>query len=124
MDELTLYGQKREINDKHYVTQIYQFYSKLEKEGRLAILKKGTWYGITIINNNKEYYFVGNTTYIPNLERITIPKSKFLIINGTSINQKDIVKTEIKMHNCYLPSTNYHYQNYSIIKMNAPLLYL
>lgn len=111
-ESLILYGKKVEINDDYYASQIYQFYSDLETEGLLKTLKENIWYGATIIENGKEYYFVGSTKFSFTLEKIEIHESKYLMIDNILEEQNDIVNTEIKMHSSYLPSINYeHYSS-------------
>lgn len=107
IESLILFGKKIEINDDYYASQIYQFYNNLEAEGFLKTLKENIWYGATIIENGKEYYFVGSPRFFPTLEKIEIKESKYLIIDNISEKQNDIINTEIKVHNSYLPSTNY-----------------
>ena len=107
IDSLILYGKKIEINEDYYASQIYQFYNNLETEGFLETLKENTWYWATIIEKEKKYYFVGSTKFLSTLEKIEIPKSKYLMIDNISEEQNDIINAEIKLHNSYLPSTNY-----------------
>lgn len=111
-----LYGKKCIINDNEYVEQIYQFYNNLEKNKLLDFFNKNILYGITIIENNMEYYFVGSTEYKKGLEKIKIPKLKYMIIETTN-KQKDIVSAELKLHNNYLSSTNYKYNNNIIYEL-------
>lgn len=109
---LTLYGKKIEITEDYYASQIYQFYNNLVTEGLLRTFKENIWYGATIIENGKEYYFVGSTKFLSTLEKIEIPESKYLVIDNILVEQNDIVNAEIKMHDSYLPSTNYvHYSS-------------
>lgn len=109
MNSLVLYGKKCEINDENYISQIYQLYSHLETEGLLDVFKKDTWYGVTIEKEGKEYYFVGSTKHHPTLEILEVPKSKYITVNSPSDKQKDIVTTEIKLLNSYLPATEQIY---------------
>lgn len=107
VESLILYGKRIEINEDYYASQIYQFYNDLEAEGFLKALKENIWYGATLIENGKEYYFVGSTKFFSALEKIEIKESKYLMIDNVSDKQNDIVNTEIKLHSSYLPSTNY-----------------
>lgn len=116
MESKIIYGKKCIINDDEYVEQIYQFYNILEQNKLLDFFKNNVWYGITIRENNKEYYFVGSNKYKEGLEKIEIPKSKYMVID-TSIQQKDIAMTELKMHNNYLSSTNYKYHDNMIYEL-------
>lgn len=113
LEEVTLYGKKCEIDDENYVSQIYQLYSFLEQEQLLQRFKKEVWYGITIVEKDKTYYFVGSDKKYPNLEKYRIPKSKYILVDVMSAKQKDIVSTEIKMFQSFLPSTDYQYQEES-----------
>ncbi len=109
MNSLILYGKKCEINDENYISQIYQLYFNLETEGLLDVFKKGIWYGATIKEGGKEYYFVGSTNHHPALEILEVPQSKYITVNSPSDKQKDIVTTEIKLLNSYLPATEQIY---------------
>ena len=50
---------------------------------------------------------MGSKKYLSKLEKIEIKESKYLIIDSILGEQNYIVNTEIKLHNSYLPSTNY-----------------
>lgn len=106
INTLHLYGKKLEISEEYYSSQIYEFYNELKKQGFLKAFKKKTWYGITLIENEKEYYFVGSTQFFPKLEQLKIQKSKYLLLDNIRNNQNDIVNAEIKMHKSFIPSTN------------------
>lgn len=107
LDSLILYGKKIEINEEYYASQIYQFYNSLEKDGILKVLEENTWYGATIIEDEKEYYFVGSREFLPNLEKLEIQELKYLFIDDIPKEQNDIINAEVKLHNSYLPSTSY-----------------
>lgn len=109
INTLTLYGKKCEINDENYISQIYQLYSDLEMDGLLDIFKENIWYGVTIEKDGKEYYFVGSTKYHPALEILKVPELKYITVNSPSDKQHDIVTTEIKLLNSYLPATEHIY---------------
>lgn len=107
IEEMELYGKKCEIDDENYIAQIYQFYNELEQSNILSKLKKGIWYGLTIIEKDKEFYFVGSTNYDSKLEYIKFPKTQCIISNECLIKQKDIAQREIKMIHSLLPAINY-----------------
>lgn len=107
MDSLVLYGKKVSISDDYYPQQIHEFYSYLCKSGLLDVFKKNIWYGLTLIENGKCYYFVGSKKNIPNLEKIEVPLSKYLFLDDIIGKQNEIVKKEIELHCSYLPSTSY-----------------
>lgn len=107
LNEMVLYGYKCEINTEYYSSQIFQLYSQLEKEQILEKMKKGTWYGITFKENDKEYYFIGSFKRFANSKKLIIPKLTYLMIKDIELDQNSIIKEEIKFHNCYLPSTSY-----------------
>lgn len=109
IEEMELYGRRCEIDDENYISQIYQFYNELEQSNILQKLKKGTWYGLTIIEKDKEFYFVGSTNYNPNLEHLNFPKTQCIISDKSLIEQKDIARREIKMIHSLLPATNYEH---------------
>lgn len=107
IDSLILYGRKIEINEEYYPSQIYELYNSLHKEGILKIITNNTSYGITIVDEDKMYYFVGSIKKHPNLERFELKKSKYFFIENIAKEQNDIIDAEYRLHNSYLPSTKY-----------------
>lgn len=109
IEQMELYGRKCAIDDENYISQIYQFYNELEQSNLLQKLKRGTWYGLTIIEKDKEFYFVGSTKYDSKLEKLKIPKIQCMISKESFISQKEIAREEIKMIHSLIPATDYEH---------------
>ena len=117
MSRMTLYGKFCEIDDDNYVRQIYHFYKNLNSEGYLSLWKKSLSYGITILFENKKYYYVGSPIKLKGLQKFELPSLKYFIIENIPISQMDIVNTELLMHYSCVPSSSYRFNNQHIYEL-------
>lgn len=91
IDQFILYGIKQEVDPSSIPKTAEKMWHKMKEEYPLTTEEER--YGITEFEKDKCYYHCATKIKKENLEKITIPKSKWLIFNISSFKGKDIQKT-------------------------------
>lgn len=90
VEQLVLYGIKQEVDSSNIPKTAEKMWIKMkEKYPKITAAER---YGITEFKNDKCYYYCAMKTKEENLEKINIPKSKWLIFNTLSFKGRDIQK--------------------------------
>lgn len=102
LDKITLYGLRREA-DPDFVPKTAEKLWFEMKEKYPSILKEER-YGVTLFENNKCYYCCASKSKYTDLEKIIVPKSKWIIFKTDSFQGKDIQEAIIEMLQNHAPN--------------------
>ena len=109
IDNIEIYC-KKVVSDRHddSLYNIRKLYKEIKKNGLHKKFNEVGQYGVSFHRENEYIYLVGCKIKYENTEKFVIPKSKYVIFNVGSREQKDIVKTDNLIYSRWLPSTNYN----------------
>ena len=109
LDKLELYGVKIKTDNEKIKKDAPNLFQKIENKylDKYGAIKYGM---ITYdeARENCEYYYVLYDKEIKGFEKITIPKSKWLIFHIPNQTPEDIQKTSQDFYLSFLPSCNYN----------------
>lgn len=109
LDKLILYGIRQEANASDVPKTAEKLWNEFKKKYPTTV--KTERYGITKMEDNKCYYYCATKNKISNLEKIIIPKSKWIIFKTSSFIGKDIQKAILEAIDEHTPNIGLKVKN-------------
>lgn len=109
LDKFTLYGIKEKVDPNDIPKTAEGLWMNIKE--KYPIINKIERYGITIFENNQCYYWCSTKSKIAELEKIVIPRSKWIIFKTSSFIGKDIQKTILEAIENHTPNIGLKVKN-------------
>lgn len=109
LDKIILYGIKQEAKAGNVPKTAGKLWEKVKE--KYPIFTKTERYGITRFEDNKCYYYCATKLKSPNLEKVIIPKSKWIIFKTPSFIGKNIQKTILEAIENHTPNIGLKVKN-------------
>lgn len=118
LDRFTLYGIKEEVDINNVPITAEKLWN-YAKENYFEFKSVNERYGTLFKNDNKYYYFCGLRKEIDSLEKIDIPKSKYIVFSGKSFKGNEIKELSNKIKENYLPNIGFEAKKFEFEKYES-----